>query len=343
MMTIDATLAARFADEALAMEDSRPDRLAEDPSWQAALDWHLRLQAAPEDAALKRACAAWQAEDARHARAWRRLQRVWRLTGELPATQAVPDQPAAPVLRFPRRFQGRRAVWGGALAACLCLALLPLLIDGPGGDFSSPPGQVSELTLEDGSQVTLDGDSALASRFDDTGRRVQLLRGRAYFQVVADQGRPFTVEAGSSRVVVTGTAFNVRWNKRQLEVAVEHGSVEVADPGLGQRSVLKPGDRLQLDQADGNARRTRQPAAQMGAWRKGLLVANGTPLAELVEALESRQRGVILLDDEQLGRQQVTGVFDLNDPRQALQAMVAPHGGRIKTYGPWLTRISREP
>ena len=46
-----------------------------------ALDWLLRIQQSPEDAALRTELAAWLAIDSRHVEAYRKAQRVWQLTG----------------------------------------------------------------------------------------------------------------------------------------------------------------------------------------------------------------------------------------------------------------------
>jgi len=311
---------------------AKPQPLSQDPVWQAALDWHMRLQQSPADSELAARCAAWRTCDEAHARAWQRLQRVWQLTGELPPMQAP-----VPSTR-PRRWR-RTALT--ALAACLLLAavqLMPLLR----GELRSPSGETRELTLADGSRVTLDADSALRSDFQATRRDVYLLRGRAYFQVTKDKARPFVVHAGDSRVRVTGTAFDVDWSPRRLQVSVEHGSVEVSDPRLEPRANLAPGDRLRLDYASQGTERMTLPVAQMGAWRHGLLVAKDTPLRELLDVLQRSQGGLLLLRDETLGAQRVTGVFNLAEPERALQALLTPYGGRVTHLGPWLTLVSRD-
>ena len=83
-------------------------------------------------------------------------------------------------------------------------------------------GEQRVLTLDDGSRVTLAGDSAINLDLTDHQRRVTLLRGRVYFQVAPDPQRPFLVEAGEARVRVTGTRFEVR----------RDGGVREAVPGV---------------------------------------------------------------------------------------------------------------
>ncbi len=79
-----------------------------------------------------------------------------------------------------------------------------------GADQRTAAGEQRVLTLDDGSRLTLAGDSAINLDLVDHQRHVTLLRGRAYFQVASDPHRPFLVEAGEARVRVTGTRFEVR-------------------------------------------------------------------------------------------------------------------------------------
>ena len=95
-----------------------------DRVWQAALDWHLRLHEQPADAALQADFQAWHAAQPSHAENWRRVQRVWQLTGRLAAGNGrsapalpAPRPPRMHAARHPRRLLGV----GAALAACLLL------------------------------------------------------------------------------------------------------------------------------------------------------------------------------------------------------------------------------
>ena len=55
----------------------------DDPVWEQALDWFMQVEARPDDARLRAARDAWMAEDAAHADAYRKAEKVWRLTGEV--------------------------------------------------------------------------------------------------------------------------------------------------------------------------------------------------------------------------------------------------------------------
>lgn len=55
-----------------------------DRAWQQALDWVLRAQEQPLDAAASAALAAWLAEHPSHRAAYDEAARVWLLTGLVP-------------------------------------------------------------------------------------------------------------------------------------------------------------------------------------------------------------------------------------------------------------------
>jgi transmembrane sensor len=69
------------------MTDSN-DR-SNDRAWQQALDWVLRAQERPLDAAAGAALAAWLAEHPSHRAAYDEASRVWLLTGLVPPADDV--------------------------------------------------------------------------------------------------------------------------------------------------------------------------------------------------------------------------------------------------------------
>jgi transmembrane sensor len=51
-------------------------------------------------------------------------------------------------------------------------------------------------------------------------------------------------------------------------------------------------------------------------------------------------RGRVLIADPGLAAAPVSGLFDLNDPDAALEAVVKPYGGKVRHISPWLTVLS---
>src|SRR5690606_22979981 len=71
-------------------------------------------------------------------------------------------------------------------------------------------GQIKNITLSDGTLVYLNANSILKIPKKFTGnRRIISLTGEAYFEVVKDSLRPFTVQTQKSETTVLGTKFNL--------------------------------------------------------------------------------------------------------------------------------------
>lgn len=75
-------------------ESPPPDRISKaGPAWNHALDWLLRIHAAPGDQRLQAERDTWLAEDASHARAYRRAEEIWRIAGAVPSRLLVVELP----------------------------------------------------------------------------------------------------------------------------------------------------------------------------------------------------------------------------------------------------------
>lgn len=199
------------------------------------------------------------------------------------APRRGPDRPPARPARMVRRVG-----WGAtALAA---LGVLALVWMGRPVVHEAPPGQALAVVLPDGSAATLNAGAALRHprRFGDS--REVALAGEAFFEVEPGTA-PFVVSTHNARVVVLGTAFNVRaWAEdAATAVAVLHGRVRVDRPGTEERRQLTPGEAAVIDAAGIEA--VTAPVGRAAAWRNGALTFDDLPLAAALREVE-RQYGV---------------------------------------------------
>ncbi|NIE77042.1 FecR family protein [Pantoea sp. Ap-967] len=301
---------------------------------EQALDWLLRLQQAPLDSPLHSAFEQWCASDPANAEAYRKAHKLWQLTGQLAPT-TTEHWPKAQVLPMPAR-RNRRWWLGAAVAACLLVAVAPSLSLRLQADYRTAQGETRDITLADGSVVQMDSDSAIAVDYSGNHRDVKLLAGQAFFEVAPNKAKPFHVRADAVKVTVTGTAFNVELRPGRVGVDVQHGSVRVEDSADGHvlSDALTAGERLRY--VDGLVQVKTFVPSQAAAWRQGQLIADDQRVAELVQALARYLPGKVVLRDEALGEKRVTGVYDLRKPEAALRAVIRPHGGEVRSYGPWL-------
>ncbi len=195
----------------------------------------------------------------------------------------------------------------------------PGLVDRAFADSSTAPGQQATVPLADGSSAFLDGDTAIDVDFSGAARRVQLVRGRAWFDVQHDSSRPFHVRAGDVDVRVVGTAFAVERRGAAVEVTVERGRVAVAsrDPGT---TYLIAGQQLVLD---GEAMRGPENVSVETslAWRRGLVVFDQASLATVAHELSRMGAGRIVIPEDSLGSLTVSGVFQAGDWQAVLDSL----------------------
>lgn len=327
-------------------DDMIPDRVLD-----AATGWAFRLQDAPDDAGLQAELADWLAESPLHGEAWALTQRAWQITSrtqpvfadEWPARPALSSAPSNVTPLRSRRFGLRLA--GLAIAACLLLVFaLPVLRVQLNASHATSIAEIREVLLEDGTRVTLAARSAIAVSFSAGARNVTLLEGAAYFEVVPDSARAFTVRAGDIATTVTGTAFDVAMTDRTVSVAVASGSVRVSrrDSPASPLADLRAQQGVMVDRASGTVVETALQPDAVAAWRKGRLIVENALLTDVVAALDRSHPGSIAVASVGLRGKRVTGVYDLGDPAGALKVLSAPYGGVVREFTPYLLVLSAD-
>jgi transmembrane sensor len=303
-----------------------------------AVEWRLRIDEAPHDAALHAELDAWLAGSEARRRAYADVERLTQVAEALP-----PGYEATAASQAARRAPARaRRTWHAAVAVAACLAFLflPTLQLWLAADHSTGTAELRSIGLEDGSTVVLDAASAIAVRYAPARREVELLSGRAFFQVAAAVDRPFVVVADDVTVTVMGTAFDVDAAGDTVSVEVQSGTVEVRSGPVGRPETLMRGERLEIDRASGHAARSEVSVADIAAWRDRRLVVDRVPVAEVVGELGRHYHGVVIVRDAALAGRRVSGVFDLRKPVEALQAAVRTHGGSVTRITPYVLVVS---
>jgi len=263
-----------------------------------AADWLVKVidnkMSSPERSAFE----AWLVKDNRHHETFANLQRLWRGSSELPAIKA-----RAPKRRgLTRRDLGKAAIVATAGAAGWTY-LSDYLLD----DYRTGTGERKSFSTPDGTKIDLAARSRLSINFTDTHRRITLHQGEAFFSVAKD-GRPFSVEAGGGTTTALGTSFGVRLRGRTARVIVVEHATRVS---LGSSVVdVDRGYEIEYGATLGPIRQG--DAGEELSWREGRLIFNGTPLGEVVQALNLWRRGKILVWDSNLAQRPVTFIADVN-------------------------------
>jgi transmembrane sensor len=193
----------------------------------------------------------------------------------------------------------------------------------PMREVATTAGQRAEITLGDGSTVTLGVKSRLRFPADFGARRRELqLEGEAYFVVKHDSTRPFTVIAEGSRTVDVGTAFVLRAypGDNHVQLVVTEGEVAMGRDGAGapKAVALTKGYMGRLAKSEAAPTVSQVDTSLYTAWLRGRLAFDNTPLGEVASVLE-RWYGVdVRLADPSLARETLTASFSYESLSEAL-------------------------
>jgi transmembrane sensor len=308
---------------------NRPDLDIDDAIEAAACDWFAKRRSGEMTPRDERDLDAWLALDPAHRAA---LEEVERAFHALEAFRSTPEILARRE-RARSRYRGIPRVWIGRAAAAF--AALTVLAGGVGWQYAGPSlvgrgftdqeyrtaiGERTNLTLPDGSVVTLNTGTVLRTKADHGRRLIYLDKGQAFFRVAHDPLHPFIVTAAGRTVTAVGTAFDVRVD-HGFEVTLVEGKVRVAAP----TSAAKPGAPAPIQTTElvaGN--RFVQPdnshwvvaranTAAETSWVTGRLTFENERLGEVAAEFERYSPRHIVFDDPALADQRVSGTFEAGD------------------------------
>jgi transmembrane sensor len=282
----------------------------------------------------------WLAEDESHPRCYQAALDTW---DELRVLEPYADKIEQEVLPV----KPKRHAWLSVAAVLLlsiaggwqyyvtqcCEQQAPLL-----SSYVTQTGEQKIVSLDDGSVITLNTNSRLLIDFSEEHRRVIMERGEAFFDVAHDNSRPFIVDTGVRSVTVLGTQFDLKKFGFDLEVAVVKGqvavhasqeqvtpdldaaSLPVLDPQVDSRSAKRykltagvsarfSGDPSDIMKVVGSHRI--ENVNRYPSWRYGTIRFKNQPLYEVVRELNRYTKTKVLIEDVNIMRKRVNGVFNL--------------------------------
>jgi len=296
---------------------------------EAAALWCVRLAEGEMTSAARAEFARWLASDPGHRSAFDQAVAAWE---ETDAAEATPEILALRVgaLESLRRAQRARRRWpfvGAAARRLLAASVVVAVLYGSAiwwfsspQEFSSGIGERRTLALTDGSVLSLDASSAVRVRYSGAQRALELLQGRAKFDVAKDPRRPFSVRAADREIVATGTAFSVEIVQRQVRVILYTGHVSVAGPGAAP-TPLSAGQELIAPISQGQVRTQPIDTARSLSWQNGQLEFVDEPLAAALERVNRYARRPLSAGDAAAANVRISGVFTAGDARAFIEGV----------------------
>jgi len=217
--------------------------------------------------------------------------------------------------------------------------------------ISTKNGSKTSLVLPDGTKVWLNSGSQLVydKNYGNKLREVSLI-GEAYFDVIKNPERPFLIHTSKMDVKVLGTAFNVKCypGEKTTETSLVRGSLEISLKDRQEKIMLKPNEKLVINNEDfsklktGEAatvnipvRKNEKPIISLShltllpadntvietAWVQNRLIFNSESFEEVALKMERWYNVKIDFDDESLKDEKLTGNFERETVVEALNAL----------------------
>ncbi len=170
-------------------------------------------------------------------------------------------------------------------------------------------GQLKEIFLADGTHVWLNSDSELLfpSLFDANNRKVELI-GEAYFEVTANEEKPFFVKTRNHTVKVVGTKFNICEYPEShiIETTLEKGKVKIISGNFIHD--LLPGEQSSFNTETSEVRIGNADIDVYTAWKDGKYDFNNVPVSKVFQIIE-RWWDVKISYPEELKNERISGVL----------------------------------
>ena len=306
----------------------------------------------------------WIASEPENAALLEEAQQVWKASGEVPIAfqpdvnaawnkmSATIDAEETPVIAINRKGLHKHSRLFISIAAAVILLLgsmvyLKVTSTESGDGFAQQivaMNEVQEVTLPDGTKVTLNANSRLfyPTAFN-ADERIIKLHGEAFFDVTKNPDKPFVILSTKTRTEVLGTSFNLRTfpGKKKHELVVHTGKVSFLGFGADE-VILEPGEKgtfyITGDvEKDFEMIKSKAPSTNDVSWITGKLEFNGTPLRQLFSDLEKHYNVQFKTDSSVPSSADFTGDYNNATLEQVTQDIATATGLNIRIEGDKVT------
>ena len=156
---------------------------------------------------------------------------------------------------------------------------------------TNPNGQKSNIHLSDGTAIQMNAGSRIKfPAVFANDKRVIELEGEAFFTVVSDPERPFTVLSGTLSTTALGTAFNIKAfpDEERMKISLAEGKVVVnrIDRPDQKSYFLNPGESIEYNKQNQNIRKIGFSPESEFAWKEGVITFKKASFEEIIYKLE---------------------------------------------------------
>lgn len=250
-----------------------------------------------------------------------------------------PEDPSRTRWRVPMPAVAAAALLAVGVASWMAYDNRPIArtVAGVTGMHGTGVGVRDSVTLADGTRIVIGPLSSVTipADYGVNSRSVQV-RGDAWFDVVHDERKPFTVHAGNAAIVDVGTRFAVSSDAAAgVSVSVTEGAVSLSqlNSPAGQGVILQAGDNGRLEPDGRVVSGKGKVTADDLAWRDGRLVFREAELAEVAGSMRKWYGIEMKIADKSLNNRHLTATFNGESADRVLETIKLALGAEIERHG----------
>ncbi|MGQ1890942.1 FecR family protein [Thermophagus sp. OGC60D27] len=177
--------------------------------------------------------------------------------------------------------------------------------------LQSPKGNITYVTLKDGSKLWLNSASSVTVTTYDDEKIVVDLKGEAFFDVTHHDEREFLVKTGDYYIVDQGTTFNVKYNLEEKIVITSlfEGSIDFRNKGRALVEKMQPGKEFVFDMQKNKLAFSNTDKEYVTAWKDGKFVFVNRTFSEIANELEEWYDVQFVFKNQKIKNEKFSGVM----------------------------------
>lgn len=304
-----------------------------------AVEWLIEWQSADDPEKVWQSIFDWRQLDHRHDQAWQHIENINKKLSVLSEPETA-------------KITHKTLTTANSSRRNIIKALSILAFAGGSGwlvskqqpwqnwlaDYYTEIGEQQSISLNDGTEISLNSDTAIDVLYTATERRVKLVKGEIYIRSarLTDHNRPFIIEVPQGELQPIGTRFSVRQITNHSRVAVYEGKVQVQPATKPQRFILDSGKSLTFTQSSWSE--TLNINEIETAWTRGMIVTSDMRLQDFLTELNRHRTGVIQCDPD-IANLKVSGTYPINQADKVLQTLSNALPIRLQSYTRYWVRV----
>lgn len=290
---------------------------------QQATEWYVRLQADDVSEQEFSEFQIWFKQDPRHQDAWKCLEQFGLSIANI--KHPLLHQAIIAVEQKEKKLQHhslKSIIWlfvFGTSMFGLYQAEQQQLWQHWQADYKTKVGEQKQINLADGSQITLNTDTAINVDYNDSKRQIELIKGEIQIDVRHDiHHRPFLVQNRDGITQDVGTRFNIRQNDHSTVLAVTEGEVQVTTHTSKEKANILANQQVSFNRQ--SIQNIEPLHSKYRSWTNGTLNVYKMPLTEFINELDRYHHGKLRYSSNIAGLE-VSGVFPIQDSEKVLNSM----------------------